>query len=377
MPSTFTLSSGIEKPGSGEQSGTWGTTVNTNMDIIDRSMNGIFELGLTGTTSNLQTTDGTLSEGMYRFIKLTGSLSAAHTITVLPADAQKIYYFKNETTDGGSGLQDVTIQQGAGTFVVPNGATKAVYMDGNGTVDEIVFGTSFTTTNTGTGYGAINYSAGILDYSVVTDANIRGAISGTGDISFNQSTGVISYTGSGGTVNNSTINISTGNGISGGSSFTLNQSTGSTISLTVGAGNGLSQSSTGLLMSGSYSGSFSATQNITAYASDDRLKDYHGTIPDALEKLSKINGYYYTLNDVALNDLEFDDLGMEVGVSAQEMEAVLPEVVRSAPVNEYKGTDYKTVQYERIVSLLIEAVKELKGQVEEMQDAIANRPDIS
>ena len=366
MPSTFTLSSGIEKPGSGEQSGTWGTTVNTNMDIIDRSMNGVFELALTGTTSNLQTTDGTLSEGMYRFIKLTGSLSAAHTITVLPADAQKIYYFKNETTDGGSGLQDVTIQQGTGTFVVPNGATKVVYMDGNGTVDEIVFGTSFTTSNTGTGYGAISYSGGILDYSVVTDANIRGAISGTGDISFDQSTGVISYTGSGGTVYNSTLTISAGTGLSGGGSFTTNQSSGSTVTIN---------------MSNSYPGTYYVNAlrsygNVTAYYSSDvRLKENIVNIPNALEKVSSLNGVTYDWTQEYIESQGGEDgffvRKNDVGLIAQEVEQVLPEIVAE---NE---EGYKSVKYERVVALLVEAVKELQGQVEELRNAVTNRPDIS
>lgn len=238
MPSTFTKNSGIEKPGSGEQSGTWGQTVNTNMDIIDRSVNGVFDLGLSGTTSNLQTTDGTLSEGMYRYIRLTGSLSAAHTITVLPADAEKIYYIENATTDGGSGLQDVTIQQGAGTFVLSNGATKVVYMDGNGTVGEVAIGggaslSDFSATDSGTGYGALTYdnNTGVFTFAKVTDANIRGAISGTGDISYDSSTGVISYVGSGGTVYNATITVSASSGLSGGGSYTTNQSFNETISL--------------------------------------------------------------------------------------------------------------------------------------------------
>jgi len=365
MPSTFTLNTGIEKPGSGEQSGTWGTTVNTNMDIVDRALNGTLSLGLTGTTTTLQTTDATLSDGMYRYIKFTGSLSAAHTVTISPSDAQKIYFLEDATTGG----QVITIEQGAGSFAMTAGGSHIVYADGNGTVDEIVVGTAFTVTNTGTGYGTLSFDSatGTLDFDKVTDANIASALTGGTDIEVTAA-GVINFTGSAGTVNNSTVTISTGNGIGGGSSFTLNQATAKTVTLTVGSGNGLSQEADGLRMSGSYSGSFSASGNITAYSSDDRLKDYHGTIPDALEKLSQINGYYYTLNDVALNDLEFEDLGMEVGVSAQEMEAVLPEVVRSAPVNEYKGTDYRTVQYERIVALLIEAVKELKAEVEELRN---------
>ena len=51
MASTYTANSGIEKPGSGEQSGTWGTTTNTNFDIIDRVLNGVGSITLSGTTT--------------------------------------------------------------------------------------------------------------------------------------------------------------------------------------------------------------------------------------------------------------------------------------------------------------------------------------
>ena len=58
MPSTYTQNTGIEKPAQGEQSGSWGTTVNTNMDIIDRAINGVTTIALTGTTSTITTNDG-------------------------------------------------------------------------------------------------------------------------------------------------------------------------------------------------------------------------------------------------------------------------------------------------------------------------------
>ena len=61
MASTYTANSGIEKPGSGEQSGTWGTTTNTNFDIIDRVLNGVGSIAITGSRM-LSTSDGSLSD---------------------------------------------------------------------------------------------------------------------------------------------------------------------------------------------------------------------------------------------------------------------------------------------------------------------------
>jgi len=101
-------------------------------------------------------------------------------------------------------------------------------------------------------------------------------------------------------------------------------------------------------------GNIVATGNITAYYSDERLKDLKGTIPNALDRVNSLNGYYYTANDTA-RSLGVESKGVEVGVSAQEVANVLPEIVTDSAI----GKDYKTVQYEKLTPLLIEAVKEL------------------
>ena len=142
----------------------------------------------------------------------------------------------------------------------------------------------------------------------------------------------------------------------------------------VATGNGLSGgtiTTTGTLtMSGSYSGSFSATGNITAYSSDERLKNFKGKIKNALDKVDKLSGYYYEWNDIAKGiDADAFKDGIEVGVNAQEVEEILPEVVATAPIVDIHNldTDYKTVYYDKIVPLLIEAIKELKAKIEELK----------
>ena len=57
MASTYTVNTGLEKIGSGEQSGVWGTTTNTNFDIVDRAINGVGSISLSGTTNTLTTTE--------------------------------------------------------------------------------------------------------------------------------------------------------------------------------------------------------------------------------------------------------------------------------------------------------------------------------
>jgi hypothetical protein len=106
---------------------------------------------------------------------------------------------------------------------------------------------------------------------------------------------------------------------------------------------------------------------ITQNYSDELLKDFHGKITSPLEKLGALNGYYHTPNARA-QELGYTDLQMDVGVSAQEVQAVMPEVVKIAPVsfNEDVEEDYLTVQYEKLVPLLIESIKEQQTLIESL-----------
>jgi len=127
MASSYTANIGIEKPGSGEQAGTWGTTTNNNFDIIDRAINGVLSLSLSGTTTTLSTTDGTLSDGGHKVLLLAGSPSGTNTITISPNDQDKVYLVKN-----GSG-QTATFTQGSGgNASIINGETAWIFADGAG-----------------------------------------------------------------------------------------------------------------------------------------------------------------------------------------------------------------------------------------------------
>lgn len=127
MASSYTANLGIEKPGSGEQAGTWGTTTNTNFDIIDRAINGVLSLSLTGTTTTLTTTDGSLSDAGHKVLVLAGSPSGTNTITIDPNDQDKVYLVKN-----GSG-QTATFTQGSGgNASVSDGETAWIFADGAG-----------------------------------------------------------------------------------------------------------------------------------------------------------------------------------------------------------------------------------------------------
>jgi len=117
------------------------------------------------------------------------------------------------------------------------------------------------------------------------------------------------------------------------------------------AGNGMTLSGTEFLMSGSYTGSFTATGDITAY-SDESLKTNIQVIDGALGRVEAIRGVTFD---------RIEDGSTSTGVVAHELEAVLPEAVHT-DVN-----GLKSVAYGNITGLLIEAVKELSAQVAELK----------
>ena len=133
-----------------------------------------------------------------------------------------------------------------------------------------------------------------------------------------------------------------------------------------GSGNAFKFYGTEPTMSFHVAGTGLFTGDVTAYYSDERLKDFSGKIENALDKVCALNGYHYTGN-AAAGELGYDTEVQQVGVSAQEVQAVLPEVVKSAPINDDAGTDYMTVQYERLAPLFIEAMKEMSAKIESLE----------
>ena len=128
MASTYTNNNGIELIGSGEQAGAWGATTNVNLEIIDKAINGVLSLSLTGTTTTLSTLNGDkTSDGLNKVLVLAGSPSGTNTITVSPNDADKLYFVVNNSG------QSVIFTQGSGASVtVPNGNTATIFCDGAG-----------------------------------------------------------------------------------------------------------------------------------------------------------------------------------------------------------------------------------------------------
>ena len=107
MPSSYTDNNKIEKIGTGEQAGTWGTTTNTNFDIVDAALSGVVTFSVSGATSNLTSTDGTLTNATRKMLVISAA-TENHTITIDPNTVEKVYYVVND-----SGYQ-ITFTQGSG-----------------------------------------------------------------------------------------------------------------------------------------------------------------------------------------------------------------------------------------------------------------------
>jgi hypothetical protein len=113
--------------------------------------------------------------------------------------------------------------------------------------------------------------------------------------------------------------------------------------------------------------------NVIAYYSDERLKTIKGPILNAVEKLSQIDGFYYTGNDTA-KSFGYDTEKLQLGVSAQRVESVFPELIERAPCSDkVNGAEYKTLDYSKLVPVLIEAIKEQQAQIEELRNLINSR----
>ena len=433
MASSYTANNGIEKIGTGEQAGTWGATTNTNFDILDRAINGVGAITLSGTTHTLTTTDGALSDGHFKVLVFGGTLSSTNTVTISPNDQDKLYFVFNNT----SGSQSIIIKQGSGaTVTVGNGKTAIVYADGAGSgaaVAQIETGsdeftedvtmktgdgalltlqTSDTTVGDGDVLGALQFQA--PNESSGTDAiTVAASIVAEADNTFaadNNQTDMVFKLGSseaatekmrlthegdltvstsftigsatiteaeleildGATVTTAELNILDGVtataselNIMDGVTATTSElnildgvtSTASELNLVDGITAGTVSASKAVIVDSnkdisgfrniSNTGTITASGDITAF-SDERLKSDIETIDNALDKVMNMRGVSYT-----------KQAEKGIGVIAQEIEKVLPEVVTDG--------EYKSVAYGNIVGVLIEAIKEQQKQIDELK----------
>jgi len=136
MASTYVNDLRLNEMATGDGSGTWGTTTNTNLELIGEALG----YGTEGITTNADTHTSTVADGATdpvraMFVKYTGTLDSACTITIAPNTVNRMQFIENGT----SGSQNIIISQGSGANItIPPGDVKAVYLDGAGSGAAVV-----------------------------------------------------------------------------------------------------------------------------------------------------------------------------------------------------------------------------------------------
>jgi hypothetical protein len=178
MASTYVNDLRLNELGTGDGSGTWGTTTNTNLELIAEGLS----FGTEGITTNADTHTSTIADGATdpvrsMFVKYTGTLDSACTITIAPNTISRVHFIENGT----SGSQNIIIKQGSGAEItIPPGDVKCVYLDG-----------------AGSGAAVVDAFASLSvvdlkvqdDLTVTDDASVGGLLKVTGDADADDRTG--------------------------------------------------------------------------------------------------------------------------------------------------------------------------------------------
>ena len=157
MSSTYTTSLTLTQIGNGEQSGTWGTTTNTNWQLIEDSVAGVAQVTVSGSTgATLSVANGTTDQSRNAVIVVTGSISTS--VAIVAPLVKKVYIISNQTSGGFA----ITIGATTGSTVsIANGLTTLVYCDG----------TNFFAGITGFTGGNLNITGTISATGTITGAN--------------------------------------------------------------------------------------------------------------------------------------------------------------------------------------------------------------
>jgi len=372
----------LKEIATGDESGTWGTSTNTNLELVAEA----FSFGTEAITTNADThtttiADGATDPGRSLYLKYTGTLDSACTITLGPNTVSKVWIIENAT----SGSQNIIIKQGSGTTVtIPNGNVKVVYSDGAGSGGSVV--DAFTDVDLAGTTQTVNLAAStsvktpLIEF---TDGDDAMTIADGGGVTFPQAATFTSGLDcndanitSVGDIKVDTITAesdSTSRVVLGGSnimSFAVQPVGGSLtnqISIISGLvypptsnfvslGNSTYQFKDGYFDGTLYTDAISNSGSITSatyfYSSDAALKEDIQTIENPLEKVQQLRGVSYKWKDTGRKD---------IGLVADEVQEVLPELVVE------KG--HKHIDYGHMIGLLVEAMKEQQKEIEELKNA--------
>ena len=348
MSSSYSSRYLLELMATGANANTWGTNTNNNLNVIDAFSTGYISKSVAGSSNiTLTTTNGSsTTESANRNIELTGALTG-DIVVFIPA-TESTYTFFNNTT----GSQTLTIAatgHQANGVTITQGAKTSIFCDGASNFNIKKWASTDLGSLTGTlpavsGANLTTLNASELDSGTVPNARLDAQL---------QDIAGLATTDSG---------IIVGNG----SNFVLE--TGATMRTSLGLGtasdvqfNDMQVDSLGVATAAS-----GTSGEITAFFSSDvALKENIENISSPMEKVQNLNGVLFDWKQDYIDGKGGEDgyfvRKRDVGVVAQDVEKVLPEVVGTRP------DGVKAVKYDRLCALLIECVKDLQTQVDDLK----------
>ena len=366
----------LKEIATGDESGTWGTSTNTNLSLIGEALGyNTQDCFSSDADANTTVADGSSDPARAFYFKITSSatLSATRTLTLLPNTVSRVMIIENATT----GSQSINISQGSGANVtIASGATKVIYTDGAGSGASVY--DALEDTNLG---GTPTMTNLTVTSSVTADSVTAPTLTGSTSVK----TPLIEFTDG-----DDAITIADGGNITIGGTLDMNgnelildadadtsitadaddaidfrcegedQMTLSNGALLPATDNDLDLGSSskefkngyfdGILYTDEISNSGQITSATYFYSSDAALKEDIQTIENPLEKVQALRGVSYKWKDTGRKD---------IGLVADEVQEVLPELVVE---NEHKQMDYG-----HMIGLLVEAIKEQQKEIEELK----------
>jgi hypothetical protein len=334
MASTYSNSLVLELMETGANANTWGNNTNTNLETVDAFTAGYLSKSVAGSTNVTLTTSATTDptvESANKVLDLNGTLTG--NITVFVPQKENNYLVYNNTS--GSFTLDVAATGGTGVQI-DQGKYEWIYCDGTN-VAKAELGTS---------------NASELSSGTLADARL------SANVTLNNASTI-----SAGTLDDArlTANVTLNN------ASTISTGTLDIARLGTTADPQFNSIGVGTTASAT-TGQIRATDDITAfYSSDVALKENIHNIPSASEKIEQLNGVLFDWKQEYIDNNGGEDgyfvRKSDVGVIAQDVEKVLPEIVGTRP------NGIKAVKYDRLCALLIEGFKEMKQEIKQLKES--------
>ena len=349
MASTFSDRLKLELMETGANANTWGTNTNNNLDVIDAFSAGYLAKSVAGSANiTLSTANASdTAEASNKTIELTGTLTG-DIVVFIPAVESQYTFFNN--TAGSQTLTIAATGHTANGIAITQGAKSTVFCDGSANFNVEIASSTDLGSQTGTlpqvsGANLTNLNASNVASGTIANARLDAQL---------QDVAGLAVTNGGFIVGD-------------GSNFVLETGATARASLSLDTGNDVQFDSLGVATAASgTSGEIRATNDITAfYSSDVSLKENIHNISSPMDKVQNLNGVLFDWKQSFIDSKGGEDgyfmRKTDVGVIAQDVEKVLPEVVGTRP------DGVKAVKYDRLCALLIECVKDLQLQVNDLK----------